>query len=239
MSLELVEYIPDQIWFKQYPVHYSGLDFYSLMTVIRLSDGSLLLHSPCDIDDETKQSIERVGTVAHIVAPGSYHYFHVPSAQNAFPQAQTYICPGVEQKRPDIEFDWILGDRPPEAWNEEIEQVLVRGSKYIWEVAFYHRPSRTLLLVDLVENIGDQTDGVSWGLKLWWKLVFHMWNHPKPAPEYQMGWKDKKAAKRSLEQILKWDFERVLLAHGDFIENNAKAAVREAWKAPLKAEKKT
>ena len=239
MSLELVDYIPDQIWIKRYPVHYSGLDFYSLMTVIRLSDGNLLLHSPCDIDDETKQSIERIGTVAHIVAPGSYHYFHVGSAQNAFPEAQTYICPGIEQKRPDIEFDWILGDRSPEAWNEEIEQVLVRGSKYIWEVAFYHRPSQTLLLVDLVENIGDQTDGVGWGLKLWWKLVFHMWNHPKPAPEYQMGWKDKKAAKRSLEQILQWDFERVLLAHGDFIESNAKAALREAWKAPLKTEKET
>lgn len=236
MSMKLVEYIPDQIWIKQYPVHYAGLDFYSLMTVIRLSDGSLLLHSPCDIDDETKQSIERIGRVAHIVAPGSYHYFHVPSAQKVFPEATTYICPGIERKRPDIDFDWILGDTPPEAWNKEIEQVLVRGNKYIWEVAFFHRSSRTLVLVDLVENIGDQTEGVGWGLKLWWKVVFHMWNNPKPAPEYQLGWKDKRAAKRSLEQILQWDFERVILAHGDVIETNAKAILREAWKTPLKVE---
>jgi hypothetical protein len=234
--MKLVEYIPGQIWIKQYPVHYAGLDFFSLMTVICLSDGSLLLHSPCDIDDETEQSIKRIGRVAHIVAPGSYHYFHVSSAQNIFPEAQTYICPGIERKRPDIDFDWILGDRPPEAWNKEIEQVLVRGTKFIWEVAFFHRSSRTLVLVDLVENIGDQTEGVGWGLKLWWKVVFDMWNNPKPAPEYQLGWKDKRAAKRSLEQILQWDFERVILAHGDFIETNAKVILREAWKTPLKGE---
>lgn len=231
----LIEYVPDRIWTKTYPIHYAGLNFNSLMTVIRLSDGSLILHSPCDIDKETKQSIECIGKVAHIVAPGSYHYLHVPSAQKVFPDAQTYICPGIERKRPDIEFDWILGDRSPEVWAGEIDQVLVLGTKYIWEVAFFHRSSRTLLLVDLVENIGDETGGVGWGLKLWWKVVFHMWNRPKPAPEYQMGWKDKKAAKRKLEQILQWDFERVLLAHGDFIETNAKATLREAWKIPLKA----
>jgi hypothetical protein len=233
--MKLIEYIPDQIWTKQYPVHYAGLDFYSLMTVIRLADGNLLLHSPCDIDDETKQSLGRIGNVAHIVAPGSYHYFHIPSAQKAFPEATTYVCPGIERKRPDLDFDWILGDTSPEAWNMEIEQVLVRGNKYIWEVAFFHKSSRTLVLVDLVENIGDQTEGVGWGLKLWWKVVFHMWNNPKPAPEYQMGWKDKSAARRSLERILQWDFERVILAHGDVIETNAKAILREAWKTPLKA----
>ena len=235
MSLELVEYIPNQIWIKRYPVHFGGLDFYSLMTVIRLSDGNLLLHSPCEIDEETARSIESIGTVAYMVAPGSYHHLHVPSAQAVFPDAQTYICPGVERKQPDLDFDWILGDRPPEVWREDFEQVLVRGTRFIWEVAFFHKSSRTLVLVDLIENIGDQTDGVGWGLKLWWKLVFHMWNRPKPAPEYQMGWKDKKAAKRSLERILQWDIDRVIFTHGDFIETNAKAALREAWKNPLMA----
>jgi hypothetical protein len=50
-----------------------------------------------------------------------------------------------------------------------------------------------------------------------------------------MGWKDKPAAARSLERILDWDFERVVLAHGDLIETNAKAIVRDAWSNPLRA----
>ena len=236
MGADMTELVPTKIWLCEYPVRYAGLDFSSRMTVIRLSDGTVMLHSPCDIDEAMKQRIESIGPVGHIVAPGSYHYFHVASAQEAFPEAQTYICPGIERKRPDLDFDWFLGDRAPEAWDGDIDQVLVRGTRYIWEVAFFHKPSRTLVLVDLVENIGDQTAGVGWGLKLWWKVVFRMWNHPKPAPEYQLGWKDKNAAGRSLERILRWDFERVILAHGDLIVTNAKATVREAWAVPLKGQ---
>jgi hypothetical protein len=208
-------------------------DFNARMSVVRVSDSKLLLHSPCEIDAPTKQAISALGEVAYIVAPGSYHYFHIPSAQAAFPDANTYICPGVERKRPDIDFDWFLADQPPAAWSDTLDQVLVRGNKYIWEVAFFHKPSQTLLLTDLIENITDQTPNTNWLLKLWWKAVFHMWNNPKPAPEYQLGWKDKAAARQSLQRILDWDFDRIVLSHGDLIDKEAKATAREAWKAPL------
>ena len=214
-------------------MHYAGLDFLSRMSVLRLADGSLMLHSPCDISDALKLEIEALGEVRHIVAPGSYHYLHVPSAQQAFPAAHTYICPGVERKMPELDFDWLLGDQPPADWADELEQVLVRGNRFIWEVAFFHKPSRTLLLVDLIEFVGDDTKGAGLGIKLWWKLVFRMWNKPRPAPEYQMGWKDKAAARASLERILDWDFERIILSHGDLIESNARQLAREAWSVPL------
>ena len=229
----LLEYVPGEIWLKEYPVHYSGLDFRARMAVLRIDDSSLMLHSPCEIDSETKDEISSLGTVSCIVAPGSYHYFHVASAQLAFPDADTYICPGIERKRPDLEFDWILGDRSPPVWESVLEQVLVRGTRYIWEVAFFHKKSRTLLLVDLIENIGDQTPDVDWQLKLWWKVVFHMWNEPKPAPEYQLGWKDKKAAAESLKRILEWDFERIVISHGETIDTDARNAAISAWKVPL------
>ena len=178
--MPLTEYVPDQIWLQDYPIHYAGCDFDARMAVIRVSDAELMLHSPCGIDSATKAEISAIGDVACIVAPGSYH-FYVPSAQAAFPGAETYICPGVERKRPDLDFDWILGDRPPEAWSGVLDQVLVRGNKHIWEVAFFHRPSKTLLLVDLIENITDQTPDVNWLLTLWWKAVFRMWNRARPA----------------------------------------------------------
>ena len=231
--MQLSEYFSGQIWLKEYPIHFAGCDFNARMTVLRLADSRLMLHSPCEIDPGTKEALMSLGEVAYIVAPGSYHYLHVASAQAAFPEAETYICPGVERKRPDMRFDWILGDRPPEAWRTSLDQALVRGTKYIWEVAFFHKSSRTLLLVDLIENIGDETPNVNWLLKFWWKAVFRMWNRPKPAPEYQLGWKDKAAAKESLERILAWDFERIVLAHGDTIENEAREAALEAWRVPL------
>ncbi len=231
--MTLREYVPGQIWLQDYPIHYAGCDFDARMTVLRLSDGRLMIHSPSEIGGETKQAIAALGPVAFIVAPGTYHYFHVASCQAAFPDADTYICPGIERKCPELHFDWILGDRADPAWESDLDQVLVRGNRFIWETAFLHKPSKTLVLVDLIENIGDDTPNTNWVLKLWWKTVLQMWNTPKPAPEYQLGWKDKAAAKRSLERILEWDFERIVIAHGDLIEADAKEVARQAWAGPL------
>jgi hypothetical protein len=233
--METIELVPGRIWLVEYPVRYSGLDFRSRMTVIRLAESRLMLHSPCEITPELKMELEALGEVRFIVAPGNYHYLHVPSAQQAFPDAETWICPGIERKRTEIEFDWILGDQPAREWEAELDQVLVRGTRFMWEVAFFDKPSKTLVLVDLVENIGDATAGVGVGLKIWWKFVFRMWNKPKPAPEYQLGWNEKVLTRRCLERVLEWDFERVVLSHGDLIEHAARDVVREAWAKPLGA----
>jgi len=235
VSLALEEYIPEKIWLCRYPVKFFGMEIDARMTVIRLADGKLMLHSPCAIDDDLRGALAALGSVAYIVAPGTFHYLHVASAQAAFPAAETYICPGIERKRPELEFDWLLGDIAPPAWAGELDQVLVRGNRWIWEVAFFNRETRTLILVDLVENVTDATPHVDWQLKLWWKVVFHMWNTPKPAPEYQLGWSDRKAAGASLQRILEWDFERVILAHGDLIEADARRVVEKAWERPLTA----
>ena len=232
---DLCEYLPDTIWLKDYPIHYAGTRFNARMTIVRLTNGNLFVHSPCKIDEETKKEIDRLGTVAFIVAPGSYHYLHVHSAQQAFPEAETLICPGIERKQPDLDFDWLLGDRPDPRWEQDFDQVLIRGNRYMWEVAFFHKSTRTLLLVDLIENFTDQTADVSRSLKLWWKVVFHMWDNPKPAPEYQLGWKDKKAARSSLLKVLEWDFTRIIIAHGDLIEENAREVALNAWRQPLGA----
>ena len=232
-DMTLTEFVPGQIWLHDYPIHFAGCDFDARMAVVRISDKDLMVHSPCEIDSAMKDAILALGNVACIVAPGTYHHFYISSAQAAFPDAETYICPGIERKRPELDFDWFLGDRPPKLWERTLDQVLVRGNKFIWEVAFFHRPSRTLLLVDLIENFTDQTPNTNWLLKLWWKVVFRMWNHPKPAPEYQMGWRDKAAAQKSLRNILRWDFTQIILAHGDLIQTEAKDAAQEAWKVPL------
>jgi len=233
MSLQLEEYIPGTIWLCRYPVSYMGTEFDARMTVIRLRDGKLMLHSPCAIDNQIKSALTALGSIAYLVAPGTYHFLHIASAQAAFPTAETFICPGVERKCPELEFDWLLGDTAPDGWRGQLDQVLVRGSRWIWEVAFFHRDTRTLILVDLVENFTDRTPDANWELKLWWKALFHMWNNPKPAPEYQWGWRDKPAARQSLRNILQWAFERVIVAHGDLIESDARQRVERAWKVPL------
>ncbi|MFC2966582.1 DUF4336 domain-containing protein [Acidimangrovimonas pyrenivorans] len=231
--MALTPYIPDRLWLQPYPIRYAGTGFDARMSVLRLNSGEVMLHSPCEIPPTLAEEIAAIGPVAHIVAPGNYHYLHVPSAQAAFPEAKTWLCPGIETKRPDIRHDGLLGDSPPPAWADEVEQVLVRGSRWMWEVAMYDRVSRTLLLVDLIENFTDATPHASAMLKFWFKWVFGMWNRPRPAPEYRMGWRDRAAAADSLGRILDWPFERIVLSHGDLIESEAHDRARAAWRGVL------
>ena len=60
-----------------------------------------------------------------------------------------------------------------------------------------------------------------------------MWNKPRPAPELRWLTRDRAAARRAIEQILAWDFDRMVIAHGELFERGAKDALREAWRFVL------
>ncbi|KUJ75205.1 hypothetical protein AVO42_07595 [Thiomicrospira sp. XS5] len=232
----LTEYVKNQVWLLEYPIRFEGMDLFGRMTLIRLENGDLLIHDPCKITDAIQQQIDDIGSVKYIVAPGSYHHLFVTDFQAKYPQAETFLCPGLERKRPDIPFDWILGNKPDPRWANEIDQVVVSGTKYMWEVVFFHKPSKTLILVDLLENIGDDyRHHTNWVLRFWWKFVFGMWNKPKPAPEYQIGWGNKKIVQTALNKILDWQAERAIIAHGETIEEGVNEVLSEAWKKVLKA----
>ena len=212
------------------------MDLFARTTIIKLANGELIVHDPCKIDDAIKTEIDALGVVKYIIAPGSYHHLFVTDFQKKYPGAETYLCPGLERKRPDIKFDWILGDRPDPRWEGSLDQVLIQGTRFIWEVAFFHRPSQTLILVDLLENIGDDYQHkAGLVLQFWWKYIFKMWNNPKAAPEYQMGWGNKTRVKNGLNKILAWDAQRVILAHGENIDKNVRNILSTAWQRVLSA----
>jgi len=228
----LTPYAANQIWLRAYPVRLAGTRFGARMTAIRLSSGQVMLHSPCDITEAMAEEIRAIGSVAHLVAPGNFHTAHLARAQAAFPQARTWICPGIERRRPGLKYDGILGDVAPADWAGEIDQVLIQGTRLMREVAMFHRASRTLILVDLIENFTDTTPHTGWSLKIWFKLL-GMWNRPRPAPEYRIGWSDRQAAAQSLRRILAWDFQRIVLAHGDLIDRSAHQVAAAAWSGIL------
>lgn len=91
-----------------------------------------------------------------------------------------------------------------------------------------HRASRTLIAVDLVENFRNETPGTNAILRAWMH-IFGMWGRPRPAPELRLFTRDRKAARAALERLLAWDFDRAVIAHGELLDHQPKAAIREAW----------
>lgn len=225
-------FVPGRIWFCEYEVRYGGMNLEARTTFLRFANGDLFVHSPCPLDAELKRQVDQLGPVAHIVAPGTFHHLHVAAWAEAYPAAQVWLCPGLREKRSELPQGLELSDEPPRAWRDELEQVVIRGNRVIREVLFFDRQSRTLIVTDSVENYGDRTPRVPLLLKLWWR-VFGLWNRPALAPEYGLGWRDRKAARTSFERALQWDFDRIMLSHGDLIEKDARARAARAWKRLL------
>ncbi len=226
MGEPLRELVSGQLWVREHPVRLAGGRFLTRMTVIRLDDG-ICLHSPVEIDSSTRSAIEGLGRVRAIIAPSTFHHFFVASAQAAFPEARTFAVRGLEAKRKDLRFDELLGDEPPALWAGQMDHVVV-GNRVMREVDFLHRASRTLIAVDLVENFRDETPGTNATLRAWMRL-FGMWGRSRPAPELRWLTRDRKAARRALERLLSWDFERAVIAHGELLEKDPHKAIREAW----------
>jgi hypothetical protein len=72
------------IWAAEAPQRFLGADVGTRMTVIRLADGSLFVHSPIHLDDEIRASVDRLGPVRHVVAPNRYHHLYVADCQRNY-----------------------------------------------------------------------------------------------------------------------------------------------------------
>ena len=62
------------VWVDSTSVRILGMPLTATMTVLRLSDGSLLVHSPVGLTPERRAAIEALGPVAHLYAPNLYHH---------------------------------------------------------------------------------------------------------------------------------------------------------------------
>jgi hypothetical protein len=126
------------------------------MTVIRLMDGAVLLHSPTRFTEALRQELLRVGPVSHLVAPNVAHWTLLKPWQQAFPRATTWAVPLLRDRRQvrrsGLRIDQDLGTWAPTAWGEAIELIMVPGRGF-QEAALFHRPSRTLVLTDLILNL--------------------------------------------------------------------------------------
>lgn len=230
--LPLFEYVPGLVWIKEHPLSLMGAALRTRMTVLRL-DAGLCLHSPVPIDAALREAIEKLGQVVALVAPSNCHHLYFSNAQQAFPRARTLGTAELQRKRKDLRFDEILGEAPPSCWAGQMEQVFI-GNRVMREVALLHRASRTLVAVDLVERFSAQTPGTNGALRVMMKLL-GMWGRPRPAPELRWFTRDREQARRAIERILAWDFERAVIAHGDLLNGSPHEIIREAWQWLLRS----
>ena len=217
--------LAENIWVADRPQHFYGLSVGTRMTVIRLSGERLLLHSPVALDAALRAELDTIGRVSYVVAPNRVHHLYAGDVAKAYPAARLWIGPGLERKRPDLVFEAILGDDEPAEWRGEVLQTFFRGRPYENEVVFFHRASRTLILCDLAFNFGPSAAASTR------RLMKLLRSYGSFGPSKLDPWliRDRDAARQSLERILAWDFDRVVVAHGDVLESGGREALRAGY----------
>ncbi len=137
--------IADNLWSATTPLRFWGVETGSRMTIARLDDGGLFVHSPLPLDDGLQLEVDAMGPVEFVVAPSLFHHMAVTAWKQAYPSAVYACCPGLERKRADIAWDRVLADRPEPEWASDLDQVFFAARTMENEVVFFHRATRTMI----------------------------------------------------------------------------------------------
>lgn len=197
------------------------------MTIIRLLDGGLWVHSPVACAPDLVTAVEALGPVAAIIAPNVFHYTHLADWARAFPQATIFGLPGLAAKVPGIAFT-ALDQQPTARWAGSIDSHVVAFGTFA-EVVFLHRASRTLIVTDLMQNF--EAYRISNPLV---RTVMRMGGatgpNGRPSIEIRLGaLAHRNALREGARQMLAWEPSGIILSHGACYRTDAAAEIKRAF----------
>lgn len=228
--------VAEDVWVVDGPIIWFGMPwprmpFPTRMTIIRLDDRQLFVHSPTRLTPSLKAAIDAIGTVRWIIGPNRLHYVSIPDWRNQYPDARVYLAPRIrEQSKGRIEFPAAtLQADLGYPWDAELATLPIAGS-FMTEVEFFHFKSRTLVLTDFIENFERHKLGTR---RLRWLVRLGGAMDPDGSMPRDMRFtfrKHKPSLQAAVETMIAWNPERIILSHGRSYERDAVGELRRAFR---------
>ena len=193
--------------------------------ILGIGGGGLLVCSPLPGFAQHAAAIRALGTVQAFAAPNVMHHLGLDDALPAFPGVPAFARPSLQKKRADLKFGGTLGEQPDPLWAGAVDQLVVGGMPRLDEVVFFHRPTRTLVLSDLAFNVLREE---RWGARLFMTLNGAL-GHLGPSRICKMLMADRAQVRASIDRMLAWNPERLLLCHGEIVERDGRAELERAF----------
>lgn len=228
--LDTLKPIAPDVWIiDSGPLRILGMPLPVRMTVVRLSNGDVWLHSPTRFDEALFREIEALGPIRHLVAPNVAHWTFLLDWQKRRPASVTWAAPNLSKRsqvrRSGLRIDRTLADEAPAEWASDLQQVVVPGGLGFREVAFFHRPTSTLVLTDLVLNL--EPEKVPALMRPLLRLAGMTAPNGQPPPYLRLVIKmRRREAAEVATRLLNLKPERVVFAHGKWFERDAATALR-------------
>lgn len=192
-------------------------------TIVRVASGALALISPPPPHPDTFAAIDALGPVEMLLAPNSFHYLYVGDAMRQYSGAKLYLAPGLQARVPSLPPGIEVG---PDVALPGFEHVVLSPGRGISEVILFHQPSRILLLTDCAFNMTHIERPFD---RLFWR-VFGVPAGLGPSRTARlMLLSSRQRAAQALRQVLAWPFERILVAHGEVVQTDARARFERAF----------
>lgn len=222
-----LEPLDTHLWHATHAFKANGLPITTRMTVVRLPGRKLLIHSPIPMPPGSAllRQVQDLGSVAFIVAPNKMHHLFLAPCAAAFPDAVVYGPQGLAQKRPDLATTLRTlpaGDLPE--WLPDLEHFAFEGIPAGNESVWFHRPSATLIVTDLLQWMAGD---LPWSTRVYATLT-GVRSKLAVSLTVRALVRDRAAASRSAERLLRWPFARVVVAHNCIIDTDARAQVTRA-----------
>lgn len=233
--LDTPKEVAEDVWIVDGPEIWFGLPGFKLghptrMTVVRLPQGGLWLHSPTAPTEPLLRSLEKIGPVRFLIAPNNYHYWWIPDWKSRFPEAVAWGPSGLQRTaRRGLPPLRPLGDAPAVDWTSTLDQFLVRGN-VLTEAVFFHRPTRTLILTDLIENFeSSRLRSPSVRRLLLWAGVADQ-DGRRPLDMGLAFLLRRRTLRAAVERMIEWNPERVILAHGRWFRSAGADELRRVFR---------
>lgn len=226
-----LEPIAPGLWLSREPVRFLGLHLSSNMTILRLAGDDLLVCSPVALTRERRAAVDALGHVAHLYAPNTFHHLWLADWAAAYPNARVHAPAALAKKRPDLRINRAHDTAAPEpAFAHHVDEHRIDGFRLV-ETALVHRATESLVVTNLVHNIGRPTH--PW--TRFYTRAMGFYNRPAVSRFIRLtAFSDTRAARRSIETLLTRPLARMLVGHGAPILEGAREILSDtyAWLPP-------
>lgn len=208
--------LTDGVHVVEAPFRFFGVEIGVRMTVLETRDG-VLVHSPIGVDPASLELTPR-----WVMAPNRLHHLFIGPWIEA--GAAAWAAPGLPEKRPDLDFAGVL-DGSSQPFGDDLHVVPLACFPLTREVVVLHRPSRTLVVTDLVVHF---TPRAPWLTRAAMAMALAYPGCSTSVLE-RVGF-HREVARREMRGLLELDFDRLVMAHGEVIETGGKEALRGAMR---------
>jgi hypothetical protein len=216
-----IKSIAEGLWMQTFPLKMLGANLQRNVTIVRLDSGKLVVHSTAPFSGEDVAEISALGAPGWLLDGILRHDTFAKEGRAAFPGIP-YLAP--EGFSAVVGFPTSPIVPAPAEWGSELLALEIQGAPEARDTALLHVKSKTLILTELLFNFGDEP--------VWTELLLRVavgsHHHPGLSRPYKWGVKDQGAFQESMATILGWDFDRVIMGHGEPIASGGKPRLRTA-----------